>query len=68
MKVTNVAQGDSSTFKNDNITVVWTTPIDYGCNVIVDYDVQVNDGSTVQIISAGNVTSTEFSLLTSGTS
>ena len=68
MKVKNVAQGDPSTFKNGNITVVWTAPIDYGCSNIVGYDVQVNDGSTVRNISVGNVTSTELSSLTSGTS
>ena len=68
MKVRNVAQGDPSTFKNGNITVVWTAPIDYGCSNIVGYDVRVNDGSTIRNISVGNVTSTELSSLTSGTS
>ena len=68
MKVTNVSQGDSTTYKNGNITVVWVAPTDYGCSVITGYDIQVDDGSTVQTHSFGDVSSAEIDSLTSGTS
>ena len=65
MQVTAVAQGDSSTYAQDALTIVWTAPADYGCNAITGYDITVDDG-TPSTTSVGLVTTTTIPSLTPG--
>ena len=66
MKVLNVAQGDSSTYAQDSLTITWTAPTDYGCESIDNYKVTLDDGTTPVDSTVGAVTTTTISSLTAG--
>ena len=43
---TGVKQDIVGTYASNSITLVWTAPLDTGCQTITSYEIQRNDGGT----------------------
>jgi hypothetical protein len=56
MKPLQLAQGDSTTFNANSLSITWKAPTDDGCLPVIDYKIQSYDGTTWNDETVGIVT------------
>jgi len=66
MQTTSVAQGDSSTYAANSLTISWSAPADFGCSAITGYSISIDNAGAVTTSTVGAVTTTTLTILTPG--